>query len=402
MLTSISNAVFQKSFTQQEAISEEAIADVVAVMRTGRLHRYNVDEDEESAAAQLERAYAAWQGAKYCLACTSGGYALQLALRAAGLTQGDKVLANAWTLAPVPGAIYAAGGAPVFVEINETCRIDIDDLAQKADASGAKFLMLSHMRGHIGDMAAIMEVCDNRGIVVIEDCAHTMGAHWQGAPSGSFGKVACFSTQTYKHLNSGEGGLLTTDDPDIAARATILSGSYMLYERHGAGPDSSAFESVRLTTPNCSGRMDNMRAAMLLAELPKLASKIEAWNSRYAALEAALRRAPGLAIIPRPQGEAYVGSSIQFQAENQSPEAITAFMQRLAGRGVEVKWFGEADPRGFTSRYDSWRYLADIDPLPKTLDVLACLLDMRIPLTFDETDCALIGQIIAEEAAEFS
>ena len=65
-----------------------------------------------------------------------------------------------------------------------------------------------------------------------------------------------------------------------------------------------------------------------------------------------------------------------------------------------MKWFGEADPRGFTSRYDSWRYLADIAPLPNTLDALSKLLDMRIPLTFDEADCALIGAIIGEEAAK--
>lgn len=65
-----------------------------------------------------------------------------------------------------------------------------------------------------------------------------------------------------------------------------------------------------------------------------------------------------------------------------------------------MKWFGEADPRGFTSRYDSWRYLADIDPLPNTLEALSKLLDMRIPLTFDEADCTLIGTIIGEEAAK--
>ena len=373
---------------------------VAAVLQTGRLHRYNVDAGEESEAAALEREYAAWQGADYCIACTSGGYALQLALRAAGLQAGDKVLANAWTLAPVPGAIYASGGQPVFVEIDNACRIDLTDLASKADASGAKFLMPSHMRGHIADMEAIQAICESRGIVMIEDCAHTMGARWNGVLSGNFGYIACFSTQTYKHMNSGEGGLLTTNDPEIAARATILSGSYMLYDRHGAGPDATAFADVRLTTPNCSGRMDNMRAALLRAQLPDLPSKIDAWNRRYAILEAAIAQTQGLAPIPRPASEAYVGSSIQFQAISLEPAQVPDLLARLAARGVEVKWFGEADPRGFTSRYDTWRYLADINPLPNTLDALSKLLDMRIPLTFDEADCALIGAIIGEETAK--
>ena len=127
------------------------------------------------------------------------------------------------------------------MEIDNACSIDLADLAAKADNSGAKFLMLSHMRSHIADMEAIQEICRKRGIALIEDCAHTMGARWNGVLSGNFGTVACFSTQTYKHMNSGEGGLLTTDDSEIAARTTILSGSYMLYNRHGAGPQAPAY-----------------------------------------------------------------------------------------------------------------------------------------------------------------
>lgn len=392
---------FTKSFTQPEPLSEAAIARAVAVMRTGSLHRYNADAGEGEAAA-LEREYAAWQGAEFCIACASGGYALQTALRSAGLKHGDLVLANAWTLAPVPGAIHAVGGVPVFVEIGDDCRIDVDDLAAKADASGAKLLMLSHMRGHIGDMDAVMEVCDARGVSVIEDCAHTMGAAWKGERSGNFGRAACFSTQTYKHMNSGEGGLLTTDDPDLAARATVLSGSYMLYERHGAGPDAAAFEQVRLETPNVSGRMDNLRAAILREELKGLEARVEAWNARYAVLEAALAEAPGLAPIPRRNEEAIVGSSIQFQARGIGAARLPDFVAALGARGVEVKWFGEATPKGFTSRYDSWRYLGEATPLPNTLAALACLLDMRIPLAFDLDDCRQIGAIVQEEAARFN
>lgn len=392
---------FEKSFTQQEAISEEAIAAVGDILRSGRLHRYNVGPGETSEAAALEAEYAAWQGARYCLACTSGGYALQIALRAAGLKPGEQVLANAWTLAPVPGAIFAAGGVPAFVEIDMNLHIDLDDLDRQAEATGARFLMLSHMRGHIGDMDAIQEICERRGVLMIEDCAHTMAARWKGARSGAFGKVACFSTQTYKHINTGEGGLLTTDDAEIAARATILSGSYMLYDRHGAGPDQAAFDAVRLETPNCSGRMDNLRAAIARAQIPALEDKAAAWTARYRAVERELRAAPGLETFERPQHEAFVGSSIQFRAKGVGTARMSTFIENLARRGVEIKWFGEAEPRGFTSRYDSWRYLKDARPLPKTLNALAELCDMRIPLTFSEDDCATIGRILKEEAAAF-
>ena len=370
---------FTKSFTQQEPIPETAIERAVEIMRGGRLHRYNVAEGETAEAALLEQEFTAYQGSRYCIACTSGGYALHIAMRAAGLKPGDKILANAYTLAPVPGAIHNAGGIPVFVEIDRDYHIDLADLDAKAAASRAKYLMLSHMRGHIADMDAITRICARRGITVIEDCAHTMGARWNGKRSGNFGKVACFSTQTYKHINSGEGGLITTDDADLAARAIIHSGSYMLYARHGAAPDEEAFARVRLETPNYSGRMDNLRAALIRVQLADLDRQIARWNDRYRVLETGLRAINSLRLPERSPKEDYVGSSIQFQAEALAADAIPAFIARCAERGVELKWFGEEEPRAFTSRYDSWRYIEDVPVLPKTLAALSKTLDMRVP-----------------------
>ena len=391
-------STFTKPFTQQEAIPEAAIERVAEIMRTGRLHRYNTVGDELSEAAQLEAEYAAYQGAQYCVAVTSGGYACAAALRALGLTHGDKVLMNAWTLAPVPGAVHSVGGVPVMVDIGQDLRIDTDDLEAKALESGAKFLMLSHMRGHIGNMERIVEICERHGIAMVEDCAHTMGAQWNGSMSGNFGRVAAFSTQTYKHMNSGEGGLLTTNDPEVAARLTMLSGSYMIYGKHGAGPDLATYADIRLDTPNCSGRMDNIRAAILRAQLADLDAQIARWNARYQRIEAGLANAVGIDIIPRPQQEFYVGSSIQFHASAIGPERIPAFVDACLKRGVEIKWFGAADPVAFTSRYDSWRYLGKQPKLPVTLERLSTLCDLRVPLTFTLEDCDLVAEIIADEA----
>lgn len=390
---------FAKSFTQQEPIPESAIESVTDILRSGRLHRYNVSPGEESETAALEREYACWQSAKHCLACTSGGYALHIAMRAAGLEPGDKVLANAWTLAPVPGAIHNAGGVPVFVEIGEDWCIDIDDLRARAESSGAKYLMLSHMRGHIANMEAVCEICTEFGITMIEDCAHTMGARWKGVRSGNFGHVACFSTQTYKHINSGEGGLLTTDDPQIAARAIMHSGSYMLYQTHGAAPEESVFEDVRLDTPNFSGRMDTVRAAILRAQLPLLEENIRRWNIRYRILEDGFRAIKGLRVVERPQHEEFVGSSIQFHADGPGPDRIPELVDRCAARGVDIKWFGAAEPHAFTSRYDSWRYLGETQPLPETLRILSTTCDLRVPLTFSEDDCREITTIIGDEVS---
>ena len=388
--------VFKGSFTQQEPIPEEGIEAAVAVMRSGRLHRYNTAAGELAETALLEQEFAAQVGAKYCLAVASGGYAMATALRAVGVKPGDKVLTNAFTLAPVPGSIAAVGAVPVFVGVTDQLVIDLDDLAAKAGQ--ADVLLLSHMRGHLADVDALMGICDGAGVTVIEDCAHTMGASWNGVASGTQGKVGCYSCQTYKHVNSGEGGLFVTDDAEVAARAVILSGSYMMYEKHLAGPPAEAFAQIRYETPNISGRMDNLRAAVLRPQLRKLDQQRDRWNERYYAVEAGLRDTPGLTVIERPAAEVIVGSSIQFLLQGWSAAAVEDVLARCLARGVELKWFGGAEPVGFTSRYDSWRYV-DAPRMPKSDAVLAGIVDMRVPLTFSLEDCELIARIIKAEVS---
>ena len=390
---------FEGNFTQQEPLPEAAIAAATEVMRHGRLHRYNLASGEAGEAALLEKDFAAFTGAKYCLAVTSGGYALATALRAIGIERDAPVLTNAFTLAPVPGAIAAVGARPVFVETTEALTIDLDDLAAKAEATGARILMLSHMRGHQPDMAALMEVARRHDLKVIEDCAHTMGGSSGGVVSGRHGIVGCYSTQTYKHINSGEGGLLVTDDPAVAAKATLLSGSYMLYERHGAGPEAEVFEPFRDFTPNVSGRMDNLRAAVLRPQLAVLEDRVARWAALHDAVEGGLRGANAIQLVRRDPGLVRVGSSFQFVMPERRAEAIADFVKRCLERGVELKWFGAARALGFTSTHRHWAYAGE-QSLPRTDSVLSGLLDMRLPLTFSEEDCRLIAGIIRDEAAK--
>ena len=392
---------FTGSFTQQEPIADDATAAAVEVMRSGRLHRYNTVGDDLSETALLEADYAAYQGARYCLACASGGTAMQIALRAAGVKAGDAVLTNSFTLAPVPGAIASVGGAPVLVEITPDLVIDLDDLDEKAAKSAAGVLLLSNMRGHLVDMDRLVEIIKAHGLVLIEDCAHTMGATWRGRKSGGFGLAGCFSTQTYKHLNSGEGGFLTSDDPEFMARAIMLSGSYMLYERHGAAPDATVFADIRLETPNCSSRMDNLRAAILRPQLAALDGNIERWNARYQAAADVLAGVDCLYLPVRPDEEGFVGSSIQFLIPGISHADARDFVAANAALGVELKWFGGDEPVAFTSTHRSWRYVAPQE-LPKTDAILSGLFDMRLPLTFSREDCAHIGGIIAHCARSLS
>ena len=390
---------FEKPFTQQEPLPEEAIEAAVAMLRTGRLHRYNVAAGETSETALLEAEFAAYLGVPYCLATASGGTAMQVAMGACGVAPGDLVLTNAFTLSPVPGAIHAVGARPVLVETTDDLVIDLEDLAAKAASSGARFLMVSHMRGHLVDMDALMELASSLGLTVIEDCAHTMGGAWNGKASGTFGRAACFSTQTYKHINSGEGGFVTTDDPDVMARAIVRSGSYMLYDRHIAAPPPEHFQDARLDMPNCSSRMDNLRAAILRPQLRDLSRQVDRWNERYNALQDGLRSVPGIRLRETPNAETHVGSSIQFRLPDLSDQGVQQFLAATLAVGVELKWFGAPEPHGYTSSHHSWRYAGE-QTAPKTDALLSRLFDMRIPLTFSVDDCRQIAGLIAECVAQ--
>ena len=389
-------ARFLGDLSAPDPLPDEAIEAAVNLMKDGRLFRYGEDRGSLPEAALLEEEFAAYMGRKFCAGLNSGGCALFVALKAAGVKQGDKVLANAFTLAPVPGAIAHAGGEAVLVDITERTVIDIDDLARKAEESGARYLMLSYMRGHIPDMDAVMKVCDAHDLVVIEDCAHTMGAGWNGRLTGTFGDVACFSTQTFKHINSGEGGLLVTDDEDIAARAILLSGSYMLYAQHRARPSLEVFDRHRFEMPNCSMRMSSLVASVLRPQLRNLDARNAEWRQIYEWLAEALKDVPHITLPIRPLQEEFVPSSLQFMFDGLSKAQCETFLQEADAHGVHVKWFGKPDPVGFTSRHDHWRYISDGGKVPTADRMLATLCDIRLPLGLNQHDCQTIARVLLE------
>jgi dTDP-4-amino-4,6-dideoxygalactose transaminase len=158
------------------------------------------------------------------------------------------------------------------------------------------------------------------------------------------------------------------------------------------------FEGIRLDVPNISGRMDNLRAAILRPQIALLPDRVARWEALYRTLEAGLAETPGLHLIPRPDHERFVGSSFQFLLLDWPAPKVQAVVARAAARGVELKWFGAPDPVAFTSRYDHWRYAAP-DPLPQTDRILAGLIDMRLPLTFTPEDAALIARILRAEVS---
>ncbi len=392
--------VFTKDLSAPDPVPEAGIEAANKLLRDGRLFRYGEDRNSLPEAAVFEEEFAAWLGCRYAVALNSGGGAIFLALKAAGVAPGDKVLVNAFTLAPVPGAVAHAGAQPVLVEVDRNYHIDLNDLDRKAADSGARVLLLSYMRGHIPDMDRLLEVCRRHDLILIEDCAHTMGARWDGRLSGTFGEVSCFSSQTFKHINSGEGGILATDDPDIAAKAILHSGSYMLYAQHRARPPLEVFERHKYDTPNFSMRMSSLSAALLRPQLAELETRIAAWRRIYRQLEGLLNRIDHITVPARSPKEDFVPSSLQFTLSGLTPEQIQGFLEDCDRHGVHIKWFGRAEPVGFTSTHHHWRYLEATQDLPGSESVLHGLCDLRLPSNLHAEDCATLARVLAESMAQ--
>ncbi|HIP24076.1 MAG TPA: aminotransferase [Rhodobacteraceae bacterium] len=381
-----------------EAPPEASIKAAVKLLKSGFLFRYAEMGSEGNEAALLEQEFAALLGRKYCIAVNSGGSAIFLALKAAGVQPHDKVLLNAFTLAPVPGAIEHLYAESVLVEINERLVIDPSDLRAKAEASGAKYLLMSHMRGHVADMEAVQEVCDDLGIKMIEDCAHTMGATWNGKQTGQFGLAGAFSSQSYKQFNTGEGGLIVTDDADLAARAILMSGSYMLYGQHKAAPPEGVFARWKGHMANHSMRMSALSAAILRPQLPLLPARNARWRVIHDRLAARLTHQ--LIRLPqRPAEEDYTPTSLQFFMEGLRQPQIEAVIADSTAHGVPIKFFGGNTPEGFTSRAPHWEYVKP-QPLPRSEAILSQLCDIRLPLGLSNAQADTLADVVLQSLNE--
>ena len=181
----------------------------------------------------------------------------------------------------------------------------------------------------------------------MEYCAHTMGATWEGVPSGRHGVVGCYSMQTYKHMNSGEGGFLISDDAEVMARAVLLSGSYMLYGKHLAAPARGVRSGADGDAQCFSGRMAICGRRSCGRNWRCWRTGSARWEARYRALEAGLRDVAGLRLIARPDQERFSGLVVKFLLPGWSQARIGLFLTRTLARGVELKWFGAVPVGGF-------------------------------------------------------
>jgi len=368
-----------------EPIPDAARCEIERLLTSGDLFRYT---SEGSPVALLEEEFAALMGARYALAVASCSAALFLSLKALDLPRGARVLIPAFTFAAVPSAVVHADMVPVLVEVSDNYRVDMADFAAKLDSAQA--VLISHMRGHTSDMDAIMALCDARNIPVIEDAAHSLGTEWHGRKIGTIGKIGCFSFQSYKLVNAGEGGILITDDPEIAARCVIMSGAYESnWKKHPGMQNSYMLWQNKLPLYNM--RMQNLSAAVIRPQLPEVASRVAKGRAGHDRVADSLNQSPWLTVPPALDPENRAPDSIQFNLTGAWTDAEAhRFQSRAKSRGITVQIFGltEGNARAFWN----WEFLgpesSTLADLPKTRAMLMRACDVRLPtrLTDDELD----------------
>ncbi len=377
-----------------EPIPEAARAEIDRLLASGDLFRYTAPAD--APVALLEQEFAALLGARYALAVSSCSAALFLALKALDLPKGAPVLIPAFTFAAVPSAVVHAECVPVLVEVGENFRVDMADFAAKLP--GAAAVMISHMRGHTSDMDAIMALCDAAGVPVIEDAAHSLGTVWNGRQIGTIGRVGCFSFQSYKMVNAGEGGIMVTDDPEIAARAIIMSGAYETnWKKHPGLTNSCAHWQNKLPLYNL--RMQNLSAAVIRPQLPLVAERVEKGRAGHDHVAARLNGSAHLS-VPKPLGpELRAPDSIQFNlVGGWSDQQALDFQSAAKARGVSVQVFGLSD--GNARAFWNWQFLGEVPDLPRTRAMLMRACDVRLPTRLTTAELDYIADAILEAVVE--
>lgn len=380
-----------------EPIPAAAREAIDALMQSGDLFRYTAPQD--APVALLEREFATLMGSRYALAVSSCSAALFLALKALGLPRAARVLIPGFTFAAVPSAVIHADCRPVLCEVGANYRVNLADFAARLD--GVQAVIISHMRGHTSDMDAIMQMCDARGIPVVEDAAHSLGTTWAGRKIGTIGKVGCFSFQSYKMVNSGEGGILITDDADLVARAVIMSGAYEHNWKKHKGPEGQnspeleeSFARWQNRLPLYNLRMSNLSAAVIRPQLPELERRVRDGRRNHDHVAERLRSSPHIEVPePLPQ-EVRAPDSIQFNLVGLSDAETRAFAAAAEARGVKVQVFGMSTDNA--RAFWNWQFIEDLPELPETRAMLMRACDVRLPVRLTRAELDVIADILLE------
>ena len=269
----------------RQSVTEADIAAVVDVLRSDWLTTGpKVDEFEEAFAARV--------GAKHAVSLSSGTAALHAAAFAAGLKSGDEAITTPLTFAATANCVMYCGATPTFADIcPDTLNLDPDQITSKINTKTRAILPVDYA-GHPADLNAIREIAERHGLVVIEDACHALGAEYHGKRVGSLADMTVFSFHPVKHITTGEGGIVTTDNARLAE-------TLRRFRNHGISSDARHRQKVgqwhyEMVLLGFNYRLTDVACALGLQQLTRLDSNLARRREIAARYTAAFRDIPGM------------------------------------------------------------------------------------------------------------
>ncbi len=332
-----------------ELFGAEERKEVMDVLETGALFRYNHDEMRKGhwKAKDLEAEVRNFTGAKYAHAVSSGSTAVACALAAAGIGHGDEVIVPPFTYIASNEAVLYAGALPVFAEIDENLCLSAEGI-KSAITPKTKAVLLVHMCGAAADMDKIMEVCNEHNLILVEDAGQALGAFYKGKSVGLFGATGAFSFDFFKITTCGEGGLFITD----SAERYKLADSFSDHGHDHIG-DNRGMENHPILGFNY--RISELHAAVGLAQMRKINKIRDAKKANQQYMKEKLSSLKAVTFRPVPDVDGDSGTFLNFFLPT----------TELAGKVMEE--FAKTSVSGcnywYTNMYhfiNQWQHLKDL------------------------------------------
>jgi dTDP-4-amino-4,6-dideoxygalactose transaminase len=341
----------------------------------------------------FEGALATHVGTPHAIAVSSGTAALHLACRAAGLGHGDEVIVPAFTFIASASAARYVGATPVLCDVRgpHDFNIDVEDVARRITPR-TRAVIAVHFCGYPADVLALRELCDERGLTLIEDCAQAICAQVDdsGRQVGTVGELGAFSFFSKKQLCVGEGGMVTTADEELAANVRLLRSHAMTsgtWDRHSGRTDT--YDVVGL---GFNYRIDEPRAALGLSRLGRLDSDIAKRRAIVRSYREQLADIPGLE-LPWDESAVERSSHFAFPVLLADREARDRFRDDLKDNGVQTTWY----PALHT--FTECRNLAPAGGLPGAEQAAARHCALPLSSTMDEAAVTIVVEAVNQALA---
>jgi dTDP-4-amino-4,6-dideoxygalactose transaminase len=305
-------------------MDQRETAAAARVCKSKSLFRY-YGLNLQNEVSKLETEFAAYIGVKHALAVSSATAALQVALGALGVGPGDEVLIPGYFWVAVPGAVIRSGAIPVLVDCDDTFEMDARDAARKITPR-TKVILVVHMAGVIGRIRELVALARRHSLKVLEDCAQANGVSLGGVMAGAFGDIAIYSFQMNKHMTSGEGGMVVTNDLQLYRRSFALHD--LGYPRNEEGRLVYDDPTCQLWGIGC--RMSELTGAVARVQLKKLDRIVGAMRSAKLKIKEALKGTFTFREVPDPRGD---GGSFLFTIFP-TPGQSLRFVEALRAEGI--------------------------------------------------------------------